>query len=133
MLLARRCHSVRMNKHPSEYPKTPIGELHHVGAMQAMKVACVPCPVKVNYRRSLCEYLSRLFDRNRPVQISQSFVLCLTQVIAVSILTLSILGCSQSTAPEPTSGDEVSRYLEEHPELKEPKEEVPPSTAADYK
>lgn len=32
---------------------------------------------------------------------------------------LFTVGCSESKAPVATSGDEVSRYLDEHPELKE--------------
>jgi len=45
--------------------------------------------------------------------------------LGVLFLFLTLGGCgSSSTAPVATSGDEVQRYLDEHPELKEPKAEV---------
>ncbi len=41
-----------------------------------------------------------------------------TMWCALSIGCLAA-GCSQTTTPQATTGDEVSAYLEAHPELKE--------------
>ena len=46
--------------------------------------------------------------------------LCLSLVFVFG----SVLGCGGSDAPTPTKRDEVQAYLDAHPELKEPKEEV---------
>ncbi len=44
---------------------------------------------------------------------------CLSWLLLASVCSLFSVGCGQSKAPVATSGDEVSRYLDEHPELKE--------------
>jgi len=46
-------------------------------------------------------------------------------VLGIVFVFLNSGGCGGNpTAPVATSGDEVQRYLDEHPELKEPKPEV---------
>jgi len=46
-------------------------------------------------------------------------------LLGVLFVCLNMGGCGGSpTVPVATSGDEVQRYLDEHPELKEPKPEV---------
>jgi hypothetical protein len=46
-------------------------------------------------------------------------------LLPVICVTLFVTGCSGSSQPVTTSGDEVTEYLNAHPELKEPKKEVP--------
>lgn len=49
-------------------------------------------------------------------------------MIALSLFAFSVaVGCGGSSKPEATSGDELSRYLDAHPELKEQQAEVAPS------
>ncbi len=43
----------------------------------------------------------------------------LSWLLLFSFCGLMSAGCGQTKAPVATSGDEVSRYLDEHPELKE--------------
>ncbi|OYP32996.1 hypothetical protein CGZ80_19080 [Rhodopirellula sp. MGV] len=50
----------------------------------------------------------------------QNGFLVLTLVSATAFL----VGCGDSSSPEPTETDEIKQYLEDHPELKEPKPEV---------
>lgn len=43
---------------------------------------------------------------------------------AIAFSLILTIGCSGGSAPVATPTDEISAYLDEHPELKEPKEDV---------
>lgn len=47
------------------------------------------------------------------------------RLMLLASVAVSVLGCSGSTEPQTTSRDEVAEYLDAHPELKEPKKDVP--------
>jgi hypothetical protein len=49
-------------------------------------------------------------------------MLCLAALVGVA----AISGCTESK-PAATSTDELTQFLNDNPELKEPKEEAPPS------
>ncbi len=47
--------------------------------------------------------------------------------IFLSLIMVPCAGCGGSSKPEATSGDELSQYLDAHPELKEQQVETAPS------
>ncbi|TWU18903.1 hypothetical protein [Allorhodopirellula heiligendammensis] len=47
--------------------------------------------------------------------------------IVLALLAMSCVGCGGSSTPEATSGDELSQYLDAHPELKETQTESAPA------
>ncbi|MCC9644082.1 hypothetical protein LOC71_17505 [Rhodopirellula sp. JC740] len=54
------------------------------------------------------------------------FDLRLTRVVALAGV-VALVGCQGSSQPEATSTDELTQFLNDNPELKEPKEDVPAS------
>ncbi|TWT65999.1 hypothetical protein CA85_28580 [Allorhodopirellula solitaria] len=47
--------------------------------------------------------------------------------VCIASIAFSCVGCGGSTEPKATSGDELSQYLDENPELKEIQDHAPPS------
>lgn len=56
-----------------------------------------------------------------------SFALFCRLPLILSLFIISCTGCGGSSKPEATSGDELSQYLDAHPELKEQQVESTPS------
>ncbi|MBB3205822.1 putative component of type VI protein secretion system [Rhodopirellula rubra] len=52
---------------------------------------------------------------------------------ALAALLTTAIGCEESSEPAATPKSEVQEYLDAHPELKEPKEDIAPANPTDYK